>query len=684
MSNSRRPLLLAAVAALLLIMAAEMISSVRGQSLTWDEDDHIYSGYMNWRYHDMGLNPEHPPLAKYVATLPLLPLHLHEPPRNPSRFFKTEAYLNGRELLFRNGPANGGRYPVTDLTFRARLAVIVFPLTLALLVFLAGWEMFGLAAGLLALTLLVFEPNILAHGMYVTTDVPVSCMFFAAIYTFYRWVRRPVWQRLAVAGTASGFALAAKHSAVLLLPMLLVLIAGELLGRWWLRRQATAEIPASPVSSLRHGILRDAGQLTGGLLGLALIAVAVLWSFYGFRYSMKPGGGPMQPTLVSTMEHFPAWKTAGVLFFAKYHLLPESYLYGLVDVQRVADFTPTYLLGRVYAHGVHFYFPVVFLIKYTLGAGALLLLSIYAFATGRLRRPRELWFLFAPVAVYLFVAITSPLNIGVRHALPVFGFLLVLTAGGAAALVQRDRRWLPAIAALVLFHIGSSLHARPTYLAYSNEAWGGPSQTHRYLSDSATDWGQQLLAVKAYTDSHGIHDCWFAYFAQPFVRFEDYGIPCKPLPTLDSASVSEPYAVPPVIHGPVLISFGDLNGFEYGTRLRNSYQSFLERTPDDVIQHGVAVFQGTFAVPDASAQVFIQEANNTLATNPAASVAAAQRAVALSPRNFDANLALGDALLATGNKTAAQAAWRMAGSRIADMEPSAQQQWQPELDKRLR
>ena len=172
MHPPRRPAIFAAVAALLLIMAVEMITSVRGQSLTWDEDDHIYSGYMNWRYHDYGLNPEHPPLAKFIAALPLLPLHLKEPPRNPDRFFKSEAYLNGRELLFRNGPANGGRYAATTLTFRARLAVIVFPLTLALLTFLAGWEMFTLPAAFLALALVVFEPNLLAHGMYVTTDVP--------------------------------------------------------------------------------------------------------------------------------------------------------------------------------------------------------------------------------------------------------------------------------------------------------------------------------------------------------------------------------------------------------------------------------------------------------------------------------------------------------------------------------
>jgi hypothetical protein len=38
-------------------------------TITWDEPDHIYSGYMSWK-GDFGLNPEHPPLVKFIATLP--------------------------------------------------------------------------------------------------------------------------------------------------------------------------------------------------------------------------------------------------------------------------------------------------------------------------------------------------------------------------------------------------------------------------------------------------------------------------------------------------------------------------------------------------------------------------------------------------------------------------------------
>ena len=83
------------------------------------------------------LNPEHPPLAKLVAALPLLPLHLRLAPRH-GRYFKTEAYWGGSEMIFRNGS-----YSADTVLLRARLAMLVFAAGLALMLFFAGREMFG-------------------------------------------------------------------------------------------------------------------------------------------------------------------------------------------------------------------------------------------------------------------------------------------------------------------------------------------------------------------------------------------------------------------------------------------------------------------------------------------------------------------------------------------------------------
>src|SRR5439155_719726 len=86
-------------------------------------------------------------------------------------------------------------------------------------------EMFGTAAGLIAVSLLAFDPTLLAHGALVTTDSIQACFMFAAIYAFYRYVKAPSPGRLVITGLAVGLALASKHSAVLLLPMLLIVAA---------------------------------------------------------------------------------------------------------------------------------------------------------------------------------------------------------------------------------------------------------------------------------------------------------------------------------------------------------------------------------------------------------------------------------------------------------------------------
>ncbi|MFT4114525.1 phospholipid carrier-dependent glycosyltransferase, partial [Silvibacterium sp.] len=657
----------ACVLLLIAAFAAQMIHAVRGQSLTWDEDNHIFAGYMSWKTGDFGLNPEHPPLVKLVATLPLLPLPLHVP-KLQGRFFKTESYLSGRTFLFGNGP----QYPVNTLVFRVRMAAMSLTLLMALLVFLAAQEMFSTEAGLLALTLLVFEPSIVAHGAYVTTDSGVSCFLFATVYALYRYIQRPTWTRLCVTALAAGLALASKHSAVLLAPILFLLLCGVLLLSR-LRRNESRPLQ-----------LPGAKQLAIAAAVITLLGCAVLWAFYGFRYSARPAPLALAPTLADYTHPLRPLEAHGILLFAKLHLLPESWLYGLTDVRAMANGMQSFVLGKVYEHGVWFYFPVVFVLKSTLGFLALFVLALAAWLTGRLRRPLETLFLLLPPAIYFFVAMTSSLNIGARHILPVWVFLSVFVAGATLSLARQSRVWTGVILALAALHVISSLRAYPNDIAYANELWGGPAKTHLYLNDSNTDWGQQLIDVKKYVDEHHIADCWFAYFVQPFVDFHSYGIPCRPLPTPDTMSVDEQYTVPPVIHGPVFLSAGSWTGFEYGSVILSPYRGFEAIKPDALIDDGVLVYNGTYNVPLAAATIQVQKSQDALAAKHVSdAVSEAQAAVEQAPEDFSPNVALGDAESAAGDTAAARAAYEKAVVIAHTMEPQGQDLWLPQLAAKL-
>ncbi len=674
----------ATVLVLLGVMAAELAGSVRRESVSWDEGDHLFAGWMSLRTGDLGLNPEHPPMAKMVAALPLVGLPIATP-RLGHRFFKDEAYFGGRELLFHNG-----RYPAGTLLFRARMAVSVFALLLALLVFGAGREMFGTGAGLLAMALLVLEPNELAHGAFVTTDAAIACLFFATVWALYRYLSRPSPGRLLLVGLAAGLALAAKHSAVILLPVLVLLLAGE----WWMRVRAAdraASLASSPDESPgRRPVLRpvtrpgrEALRLAGVLVATGVVALAVLWAFYGFRYAARPDGLRLDPSLAGYVGSLKPAEAKGILLCARLHLLPESWLYGLADVRRVANWMPSFLFGKVYAHGVWGYFPSVLVIKLTLGTMGLVLLAAWAALSGRLRKGRECWFLLLPPAVYLLVAMNAQLNLGMRHVLPVVPFLLVFAAGGAWSLMGRDRRWAVVVALLFVAHAVSSLRAYPDYLPYANEAWGGSSETYKHLTDSNADWGQQLLSVSAYLKKNGIRDCWFGYFVAPFVEPADYGVPCRLLPTFDTSNEVD-LDVPSTVGGVVLMSAGDENGFEFGTRVRNPYQALMGRKPDAVIDGGVLVFRGTFAFPLAAAIAPTQRSMRLLKAGDAAgAVREAETAVRVAPGSFDAWLQLGDAERKLGDAASAREAYRRARALVGAMEPSAQELWRPQLDAKL-
>lgn len=650
----------AIVVLLLVAQAAQFAYVVHRESLTFDEDNHMFSGYMMWKTGDYGLNPEHPPLVKLLATLPLLGEKLWIPPLQ-HREFKQEAYLDGRDWLAHN---DGGSQ---RLVFRMRLTTGLLALGLSVIVFAAAREWFGLEAGLIALVLVTFDPNILAHSALVTTDMGVTFFFLASIYAFYRYVKRPTPARLILAGVVAGLLLASKHSGILLAPMLVLLIL-------W-------EIFAAP----RETRGRLALRLSGAFAAIVVIGVVVLWAFYGFRYAARPAGLRLSTSLADYVKPLSHFDAGAVLFIAHTHLLPESYLMGLVDVKRMAQFYPTFILGHQLAHGVWWYFPVVIAIKTTLGLLALVILSGFAILTGRLRGARELAFLLIPWLVYLGVAMASGMNIGARHILPLYAMAAILAGGGVVALSRNSRPWAWICGALIVFHCSSALAAFPNYIPYANEAWGGPKNVHNLLSDANVDWAQQLYQVKAWQDRHPGEECWFAYFAYPEIDPATYGISCHHLPTIDILWLGGGDIVPPTIRGNVLISAGDLSGCEWPSGKLSPYGAFQSIKPTAAIDHGVFVYSGTFDMRQAAALSRALQSYKPLgAGKTAEALTLLREAAVIDPGEILSETAHGDAAAALGLKEEAREAWTAALTSAMQLEPDAQDGYVPELEAKLK
>lgn len=617
---------------LLAILAFSLFASVRQESQTWDEATHIFAGFEYWKHGDFGRNPEHPPLAKLLATLPLLSMHLKEPAAIPIPFFKVQDFLGGTQFLY-SADADA-------ILMRCRMMVALFSLGLGVLVFFAAEKMFNRLTGLLALGLFAFEPSLLANGALVTTDMALSCLFFAAVFSFYLYVRKPSRATLAACAVAAAFTIVAKHSGILILPSLFLLAIAELVLAS--RQNADAEDSRPPGS--RVG-LRQLAILFAAVL---VVSYATVWAIYGFRYAARPDHLQIFPTLAqyaaglkNPLEH------SVLMFCAAHHLLPEAYLFGWVDILLIPGERPTFLFGHVLSSGRWYFFPAVFLIKSTLTLLVLLVLLPFARIHGK---RREFIYLALPAAVYMAASIASMLNMGVRHILPIFPFCIVLAAASAAAFLSRSLPARVGVCALLLLTVVSSLHAFPDYLAYANEAAGGPSHTYRLATDSNADWGQTLKWTKSYLDKNPTPDCWLSY-VQPLVNPAYYGISCHSLLSGMGAVFGLPSApLPSTVTGTFLISGTDASGLDWGPEELNPYRVFFDRKPDAMIGNAVLVFHGSFDLPLLAAETNASNATNLLRQHRfAEAVTLAQTAARQAPDSAMVNLVLGQALMAAGN-----------------------------------
>ncbi|HEY0705118.1 MAG TPA: hypothetical protein VGD60_20300, partial [Candidatus Acidoferrales bacterium] len=180
-------------------------------------------------------------------------------------------------------------------------------------------------------------------------------------------------------------------------------------------------------------------------------------------------------------------------------------------------------------------------------------------------------------------------------------------------------------------------------------------------------------------------DCWFVYVAAGVTDTESYGVPCKLLPITETLYwLNYPLDVPPVIDGTVLVSAGDLAGFEFGPPPLNPYEVFKTTKPIDVIQHGIYVYQGRFEIPLAAALSHAQKAQNFLADkNLTAALDEAQQAVQLAPDSVPTNQAMGDALAAQNRPAEARPYYERALHAAQTIQPEFQITAIPDLQKKL-
>jgi 4-amino-4-deoxy-L-arabinose transferase-like glycosyltransferase len=460
-------------AVILLIMSANLISLAASKTITNDEVVHIPPGYAYLTAHDFRLNPEHPPLVKMWATLPLL--WLRPAPAAATENLKQD--WGERTLTTSVSFWHQNRAHYKAIAILARLPMVALTLALGVLIFICGRRMFGPRAAVFAVALFSLEPTMLGHGWIVHTDIPAALAYLLFFFVLQSFCRQPDLGRALCFGLVTALALLTKFSLIIIVPVFL----GALAYMFW--RSATLEYSRRSVA----------------LHSLAAVALVLLTinAAYFFQHPF------LTPEDAAVMRDTRQLFSSPAMFAVKglARILPTYYVFGLYTVMlhnRLGH--PASILGNYGTLGWWYYFPVAFALKTTL---PFLLLSLSALGWSIWRAiaksDKRILALLLPVALYLAVSMTGHINIGIRHIAPVFPFLFLLGGAGLDRLLENRRSKMTRIVVVVLlgWMVIDAVRIYPDYMSYTNELrLGRPGW--QVLSDSNVEWGQDVGALANY------------------------------------------------------------------------------------------------------------------------------------------------------------------------------------------
>ncbi|MCP6718545.1 MAG: glycosyltransferase family 39 protein [Patescibacteria group bacterium] len=494
---------------LISIMAVTAFLSYQNDALTMDEQSHIPAGYSYLAKQDFRINPEHPPLIKDLAALPLMFLDLNFPDDSYAwNQGVNEQWVFGAELLYQSGN------DADKMIFWARIPMILMLVSLAWFLFYWTRKEFGNKVSLIVLSLFTFSPSFIAHGRLVATDVGATLGVVLATYFWLKFLRNPSKKNVIKAGLVFGFTMLLKFSLVLLIPFFGIITVVYAL----LKKQ----------SLLKYILL----STVVGLIGTIFVILPVYY-FHTLNYPVEKQLADTSFILADSpiiiLKDIVIWMADKPILRSIGH-----YLLGLVmAVQRTGQGNTAYFMNMISNTGWWYYFPVVYLLKVPLSFHILALVSFLLtllvvkkpFWIDIINRTKECisenftaFSMTLFLIIYWLTSITGNLNIGVRHVLPVFPFTYILVSIGLIKGFEKigSEKLKNAlnftIIALVGWYALSSVNVYPHYLSYFNEIKGGTDNGYKYVVDSNYDWGQDLKRLTQYINENNIEKMKIDYF----------------------------------------------------------------------------------------------------------------------------------------------------------------------------
>lgn len=508
---------------LLIIFVFIAGTSINEKSATVDEVGYITSGYYMLKTGDLTFNMANPIFLQMLVSLPLVTMDLELPEHNIPFFHGAKLSILSSWKYAMNFFYQSNRENVEQILFRARLITISLSLVLAIYVFFWSRELYGVRAGIFALFLFVFSPNILAHSRLATTDIGFASFALIAFYYYHKLIIRPNSGGAILAGIFLGLAIISKAIGIWLILIfffyLPITLKKEILG--W--------------SFIESGFrIKWMGRVTSFLfsfLTVLIVALFVVNLGYGFKGTFEP--------LCENVD----WFECESLSISEMSLrgiikalpapLPASLIRALEHKARHSAMGhPAFLMGHYSTEGWWYYFFIAFMLKVPLPILILFVASIvYILAkkTTSMILISESMLAIPVLSLFLLVS-SARMNVGFRHVILILPFIFIFSSKLMSCSLLKKKWGIFALAMICVWYIFSSISIFPHYLAYFNELAGGPGNGYKYLVDSNIDWGQDLKGLEKYMTDNKIAKVKLSYFGSGDPSY--YGIDYEYLPSV--------------------------------------------------------------------------------------------------------------------------------------------------------
>lgn len=496
-----------AASILIAIQASLLAFSATRHTPTHLEPAFLAAGLSHWEFGRFELYRVNPPLVRMVAALPVLAVdhktdwsYFFDGPGSRSEFPTGMAFVK----------TNGLR--TIPLIFYARWACIPFSLIGAYFAYRWSSELYGRPAGLITLTLYIFEPNLLAHGELITPDAACTAFTIMAGYLYWKWLKRPDWITVVLAGSALGLVQLTKTTSLILF------VLWGLLWAFWRCGNSRTSASAHNNTACRQPPFVQ-------LLSMWTLAIYIINLSYGFD---ETGTRLRDFDFVSTAltaerlpdinkSRYSGNRFRGTTLGELPIPLPKQYVLGCDSQKKDLEgvHTESYLRGEWTSDGWWYYYIYGLLVKVPCGTLFLFILSIITSGLCRFDNASfrdELVLLLPAAAIVVVVSYHTAINIHLRYVFPALGLSLI-AAGKVAYCFPKSRLlFLGAVLFPLFFSAFDCLTTYPGHLAYFNHFGGGTRNGYRHLLGSSLDWGQDILPIanflnEEYPTASVIWDC---------------------------------------------------------------------------------------------------------------------------------------------------------------------------------